>query len=568
MAEPRDLSLTSSGNAEHGAPVSKHDTGKKAGAGTVFTTKEINSNVKQEQQHGQLRNFSMLSLIGLAYCILNSWTAMAGSLSIVLPSGGSVAVLWGLCISAIGVLSLACSLAEICHVYPTSGGPYHWAAILAPPRFAPAISYYTGWLACAGWVTLTATTGSVAAELILGAYAFMNNLDEQPYQTFVIFFGVMIIAAIINIFGSRILPATNSAALIWSLAGAFTIIIVCLACTGAHGDFSSAKFVFGTFQNTTGWNDGVAFLLGLLQSSFGLVGVDALTHMVEEIPEPHVNVPKAIIASVLIGASSSFILLMVLLFCITDYTEVIESSAGALLATVYQSTRNKAGAICLIVFPIVSMFFAAQGIMCASSRMNHAFARDRGLPFSGFFTRLNSRTGVPDRCVLLTVVWCTIFALVYLGSSATFSAILSSSVVLLNCSYVVPPTLLLIRGRHLLRPESFPEPTFTLGPILGPIANIVALAFTVLTTVFFLFPPALPVSGSSMNYAVAVVGVVFVLAIGTWVFQARKEFTGPRDLGGLLELARAEANDDARSSSRPGSRSASRVRGEKAADRV
>jgi hypothetical protein len=42
------------------------------------------------------RNFSPLSMLGLAFAILNSWTALAASLSLALPSGGPVSVLWGL----------------------------------------------------------------------------------------------------------------------------------------------------------------------------------------------------------------------------------------------------------------------------------------------------------------------------------------------------------------------------------------------------------------------------------------------------------------------------------------
>lgn len=42
------------------------------------------------------RNFSLLSMLGLAFAILNSWTALAASLSVALPSGGPTSVLWGL----------------------------------------------------------------------------------------------------------------------------------------------------------------------------------------------------------------------------------------------------------------------------------------------------------------------------------------------------------------------------------------------------------------------------------------------------------------------------------------
>jgi len=132
-----------------------------------------------------------------------------------------------------------------------------------------------------------------------------------------------------------------------------------------------------------------------------------------------------------------------------DPAAVITSTAGSLLETMYQATGNVAGAICLQVFPIVSMEFAAQGIMCASSRNLHAFARDHGLPFSKFFSKLNPRTGVPDRAVIVTAVLTIIFALIYLGSSAAFNAILSSSVVFLNLSYSVPiGEFFLLSPRH------------------------------------------------------------------------------------------------------------------------
>ena len=83
------------------------------------------------------KSFSLVSLLGLAFAILNSalvisldaiassfvirlgWVAMATSLSIALPSGGPTAVIWGIIVAGIGSLALAASLAEICAVYPT-----------------------------------------------------------------------------------------------------------------------------------------------------------------------------------------------------------------------------------------------------------------------------------------------------------------------------------------------------------------------------------------------------------------------------------------------------------------
>ncbi|AAW43538.1 choline transporter, putative [Cryptococcus deneoformans JEC21] len=486
------------------------------------------------------KNFHLMSLVGLAYAILNSWTAMATSLSVALPSGGPSAVIWGIVPSFIGNLSMAASMAEICHVYPTAGGQYHWSAILSPAKMAPAVSWVCGWFAASGWVALAATAGSLAGQLITGVIGLMHpNYDPERWHIFLIYTAYTLGACFLNIFGLRLLPMINQTAIFWSLTGAVIIIIVCLSC--ASPNFQDGDFVFREFINTTGWPDGVAWILGLLQSSFGLTGYDAVSHMVEEMPLPHINAPKTMILAVCIGASSSFVFLICLLFSISDVDSVNSSAAGALLESMYQATNSKAGAVCLQIFPIIAMVFTAQGLMTASSRMVYAFARDGGLPFSRVFAIMNSN-GVPIPAVLFTTVLVIIFGCIYLGSSAALNAILSSSVVFLNISYSIPIFLVLIRGRSILRPPSLPEPTFTLGPILGPICNVVGLCFTALTTVFFLFPPELPVTGTNMNYAVVVLGIIFIISVITWIVDGRKNFIGPRDLGALLELARSEVD--------------------------
>lgn len=48
------------------------------------------------------RSFSPLAMLGLAFAILNSWTALAASLSLALPSGGPTSVLWGLISMSLG----------------------------------------------------------------------------------------------------------------------------------------------------------------------------------------------------------------------------------------------------------------------------------------------------------------------------------------------------------------------------------------------------------------------------------------------------------------------------------
>jgi hypothetical protein len=75
------------------------------------------------------RNFSLLSMLGLAFAILNSWTALSSSLGLALGSGGSTSVIWGLVTAGICNLALAASLAEFLSAYPTAGGQYVLASL-------------------------------------------------------------------------------------------------------------------------------------------------------------------------------------------------------------------------------------------------------------------------------------------------------------------------------------------------------------------------------------------------------------------------------------------------------
>jgi choline transport protein len=50
----------------------------------------------------------------------------------------------------------------------------------------------------------------------------------------------------------------------------------------------------------------------------------------------------------------------------------------------------------------------------------------------------------------------------------------------------------------------------------------------IVTTVLFVFPPALPVTGSNMNYCIVAFFIVLVVATVEWFMNGRKHFKGPQ----------------------------------------
>ncbi|KAH7353329.1 amino acid/polyamine transporter I [Plectosphaerella cucumerina] len=476
------------------------------------------------------RQFSRWTMLGLAFAILNSWTALAASLSLALPSGGPLAVIWGLVTAGICNLSLAASLAEFLSAYPTAGGQYHWVAATAPPRFRNQLAWVTGWINLSGWVALVATNSSLASTLIINIISLLHpDYVPQRWHQFLIYLGITLVALTINTFLQTALPRINGAALAWSMAG-FVVISISVLATAAP-DFASPEYVFTTFINTTGWPDGIAWLMGLLQGGLGLTGFDAVAHMIEEVSNAAVEGPKIMLWCQYIGISTGLVFLIVLLFVsngLQNAEAIRTSSAGPLLEILFIATKSKVAAVCLLMFPLICLVLAGTAVMTTSSRMVFAFARDGGLPASATLWRVHPRLGVPLNALLLNAAVCVVFGCIFLGSTAAFNAIIASSVVALGLSYGIPIAINVAYGRRKL-----PERAFALPEWLGWVANIIGLVYTAVTSVLFLFPPALPVDGTTMNYCVVAFGIIVLISGFQWLVDGRKNFTGPRNTLGI-----------------------------------
>ena len=262
-------------------------------------------------------------------------------------------------------------------------------------------------------------------------------------------------------------------------------------------------------------------------SAFSITGFDATMHMMEEIPKPATKGPRLIISAIAMAIATGFCYISAVLFVIRDIPAAVQSSEP-LLTIYYQSTGSKAGSICLMMFPILSFVLCTIDDMATSARLSYALARDGGMPFSDYFTRIHRVLGVPVFGLLWCSFWDIVFALIFLGSSDAFNAIISAAVICVTVTYAIPPTINMLRGRRML-PEDRP---FKLPTVVGWICNIADLAWTLLVIVLFAFPTQNPTNSVNMNYTVVAFGVVLLISGSNWIFSARKNYKLP-----TLELA-------------------------------
>lgn len=62
------------------------------------------------------------------------------------------------------------------------------------------------------------------------------------------------------------------------------------------------------------------------------------------------------------------------------------------------------------------------------------------------------------------------------------------------------------------------------------------VAYVIITSVLFVFPPELPVTGTNMNYCIVVFAIVIIISGITWILDGRKNYRGPKIDEGLEVL--------------------------------
>lgn len=116
------------------------------------------------------RNFGVLSLIGVAFCMSNSWWGISASLITGISSGGPVLIIYGLLWITFISACIGASLSELASAMPNSGGQYLWAYELAPKKYARFASYTAGWFGYAGAIFACASVCLSLGQACVGMW--------------------------------------------------------------------------------------------------------------------------------------------------------------------------------------------------------------------------------------------------------------------------------------------------------------------------------------------------------------------------------------------------------------
>lgn len=462
------------------------------------------------------------------------------------------------------VVIVALGMAELASAYPTAGGLYYWASKLGGPGWG----WFTGWFNMIGQFGITAGIdygAAVTIDVLLHAWipsiaatapSFANGayvLDAATqWTTLLIFAIILVIHALLNIFGVRIVAFLNDVSVGWHIvfvvliAGGVIIATIAalqfnpanagVCCTtqvaSSHvAGFNPAGRVFLIDQNfnTTGFPIWYAFLLSLLLAQYTYTGYDASAHMTEETVGAETRAPWGVVMSVVVSAIAGYILLMGLVTTTPDL-----AAAGSFVNPVLYILESRLGYVIGTLFfagIAVAQLFCGMSSITSNSRMIYAFSRDGAVPFHNVWHHLD-RGRTPRNAIILAAVAAFILAIPTVFNYTAYVAVTSIATIGLYIAYGLP---ILVR----LFAKDFKPGPWHLGAWSKPVGTI-AVIWVVLISILFMLPTASPVSWGNFNYT-PVVMLGTLLIVGTWwLVSARKWFKGPVVQGSAEELAAIE----------------------------
>ncbi|KAH7524557.1 hypothetical protein FEM48_Zijuj06G0132000 [Ziziphus jujuba var. spinosa] len=406
---------------------------------------------------------------------------------------GPACLLWGWVVVSFFTWFVGIAMAEICSSFPTTGSLYFWAAHLAGPKWGP----FASW--CCAWLETIGVIGSQALQMIILLCTGTNKGGGY--------------------FASREV-----------IGGLIVIIMLPLVAQPTR----SASYVFTHFE-TSPESTGIssipyAAILSLLLSHYALYGYDAAAHLTEETKGADKAGPVAILSSIGIVTVFGWAYNLALTFSIRDLDYLYDpknETAGVLVPAqiMYDAFQgrfhNSSGAIIFLCIIWVSYFFCGLSVTTTAARVVYALSRDKGIPFSPVWRKLDPKNKVPKNAVWLCAAISMLLGLPILKLDVVFTAIISISTVGWVGGYAVP-----ILARLVMEEEKFKPGPFYLGKARRPIC-LVAFLWICYTCSVFLLPTVYPLRLKTFNYAPIALGVCLTLIMLWWFVDARKWFKGP-----------------------------------------
>ena len=545
----------------------------------------IQQDIKDLHQLGYaqelFRTMGGFSNFAISFSIISILTGAVILYDYGLAWAGTAAVLIGWPLVTVFVLFIAASMAEIASAYPTAGGLYYWASRMKNKNWG----WWTAWLNLIGQFAIVAGINFAAAFFLnqtiitpLLGEGYQNTTEILKIGDSLVISGQLLTMAILmagqlvlNIVGIRIVAMINQISVWWHIA--FVILIagsLFLLGTKSTEIDSGLKLFAIQPQDTLGsWEIRIppwagvapdagtplfllsmgaaktypvflAFFFSLLLANWTYTGYDASAHVAEETVGARVASAWGLFLSVAVSAVVGFVFLLALTLHLPNLTPLFGQLDDAEKYSQYYFGNNAAvnyiltenlgaglgglfgGAIA------IAMSFCGLSSVASAGRMLFAFARDDGMPGSGWLKKVSHKYRTPANSLIAMVVGAFVLSVVaFMAGGGTAIVIVTAiSTIFLYAAYGITIYL------GLTTREWLNHRVWSLGRWSRPIAMI-AVFWVVVLMILFSFP-------TSGNISITFMVIVFALLAVYYYGWAKSRFQGPRAMGTDAALTEIE----------------------------
>jgi APA family basic amino acid/polyamine antiporter len=369
------------------------------------------------------------------------------------------------------------SYAELSAMYPRSAAEFVYTEEAFKIRL---LSFILGWIIIFSGILSAATVA-------LGFANYLSNLIGVSSIFLIILFAIILIVilSMINFIGIKTSTRTN---IIFTLVEATGLIIIIII--GIFGTEKPNFFILPTGAPITVIFSSVALIF------FAYIGFEDIANIAEEVKDPHKNLPKAIIISIIITT---------ILYCLTAISVVNilpYSTIGTSDAPLRDVAETIMGPIGGIMMSLIALFATANTVLImliVTSRMIYGMARDKALPEG--LSKISPKFRTPIIAILFTMIFTLIpvfFVNIRMVADATVFGVLINF-------FLVNISLIALRKN---KPDA--ERPFKLKPNIKWVPVIAILGAIVCIALLFTF-----------NWIIIIIQSLIILC-GIAVFYAMK----------------------------------------------
>jgi amino acid transporter len=433
------------------------------------------------------RSLGYFASFAVSFSFISITTGIFAYYGYALTKGGPFGM-WTWVIVALGQILVALVYADLAGRMPLAGCAYNWNTKL----MNKGIGWITGWLVFAsfsiGTVAVTTTAVPILATLL--------GVTFDATVTRVVGVGLLILQAIINIYGVGITSRINIVAVISEIVSIVVMGLLILGVAFYHGDVHPALLTTIPDSPQPYWP---GFIMAFLLGAWGIVGFETSADMSEETINAHSIAPRGVISSVLASTILGFAFIVALTLVIPN-TDAIAAADNPLIAIINYHLGDTVTKI-FLVFVVVAIFSCSLMVMAGTSRVLFAMARDGRFIAPKFFARVSAHK-VP-KVAILSVTAIAIVAALFSDSLTTLFA---ATAILPAVIYLLTIVSFVFGSKKLPTSTSF-----SLGRWHWPVI-IAALIWLVCEIAILTIPDEFH-SAAEVTFSILILGIVLYFGV-------------------------------------------------------